>query len=61
MGDEIRILSLNFVTLLSYIGYNNDFKERILITAFYLLETNSMNPYKEMTPCMGLYANFYYI
>jgi hypothetical protein len=27
-------------------GYNDDFKERILM-AFYLVETNSMNPYKE--------------
>jgi hypothetical protein len=28
-------------------GYNDDFKKRIQIAAFYLVETNSMNPYKE--------------
>jgi hypothetical protein len=28
-------------------GYNDNFKEKILIAAFYLVETNSMNPYKE--------------
>jgi hypothetical protein len=46
-GDKIRSPSLNFVTLVSYIGYNDDFKERILMTAFYLVEKNSMNPSKE--------------
>jgi hypothetical protein len=29
-------------------GYNDDFKERILIAAFYLVKTNSVNPYKEI-------------
>jgi hypothetical protein len=28
-------------------GYNDDFKKRIQIAAFYLVEKNSMNPYKE--------------
>jgi hypothetical protein len=28
-------------------GYDDKFKERILIAAIYLVETNSMNPYKE--------------
>jgi hypothetical protein len=28
-------------------GYNDNFKERILTAAYYLVETNSMNPYKE--------------
>jgi hypothetical protein len=28
-------------------GYNDYFNERILIAAFYLVETNSMNPFKE--------------
>jgi hypothetical protein len=28
-------------------GYNDDFKERILVASFYLVETKSMNPYKE--------------
>ena len=46
-SGKIRRPSLNFVTLLSYIGYNDDFKKRILIAAFYLVETNSTNPYKE--------------
>ena len=58
LGDEIRRLSLNFVTLLSYIGYKNDFKERILMTAFYLYETNSMNPYKENDTLHGGLCQF---
>jgi hypothetical protein len=28
-------------------GYNDDFKERILIAALYLVEPNAMNLYKE--------------
>jgi hypothetical protein len=28
-------------------GYNDNFKERILTAAYYLVETNSRNPYKE--------------
>jgi hypothetical protein len=28
-------------------NYNDNFKERILTAAYYLVETNSMNPYKE--------------
>jgi hypothetical protein len=28
-------------------GYNDDFKEGILMAAFDLVETNSMNSYKE--------------
>jgi hypothetical protein len=28
-------------------GYNDDFKERILIAAFYLVGTNSMNIQRE--------------
>jgi hypothetical protein len=28
-------------------GYNDNFKERILTAAYYLVETNSMNAYKE--------------
>jgi hypothetical protein len=28
-------------------GYNDDFKERILMAAFYIVGTDSMNPYKE--------------
>jgi hypothetical protein len=28
-------------------GYNDDFKERMLMAAFYLVKANSMNPYKE--------------
>jgi hypothetical protein len=30
------------------VGYNDDFKERILMAAIYLAETNYMNPYKEI-------------
>jgi hypothetical protein len=28
-------------------NYNDDFKERRLMAEFYLVEANSMNPYKE--------------
>jgi hypothetical protein len=28
-------------------GYNDDFKKRILMAVFYLVETSSINPYKE--------------
>jgi hypothetical protein len=28
-------------------GFKSDFKERILIAGFYLVESNSLNPYKE--------------
>jgi hypothetical protein len=60
--NEIRRPSINFVTLLSYMGYNDDFKERILMTWHFILWKQILwNHTKRMTPCMGLYANFYYI
>ncbi len=35
--------------------------ERIRRTAFYLVETNSMNPYEENETLHGLCDNFYYM
>ncbi len=42
-------------------GYHDDFKERILIAAFYLVEQILWTHTKRMTPSMGLCDNFYYI
>jgi hypothetical protein len=39
-------------------GYNDDFKERILITAFYLVEKNSMKPYEENDTLHGSLCQF---
>jgi hypothetical protein len=46
LGDEIRRLSPNFVTLESYIGTIDDVKQRKLMLSLFMCLNHSRNPYK---------------